>query len=217
MIITLDGPAGAGKSTLARLLATQLCFEFLDTGAMYRAVALAALRSPPFPPDNSKLSTLLEHLVIRLDGSQVFLNEENVTEEIRSKEATDASGLVASIPLVRQKLVDLQRLVAHNKNMVCEGRDQGTVVFPQAVCKFFLTASPEVRAKRRFEELSAKGLTIPLNELANSMRTRDERDATREVGPLAPASDAILLDTSNLSTHQVLDKMLEIVRLRQQS
>lgn len=217
MIITLDGPAGAGKSTLARLLASRLCFDFLDTGAMYRAVALAALRSPPFPPNEHSLSHILHHLTVRLNGSQVFLNGENVTEEIRSKEATDASGVVAAIPMVRQKLVELQRIAARDKNMVCEGRDQGTVVFPQAACKFFLTANPEVRARRRFEELAAKGMTIALEELTHSMRTRDERDSTRSVGPLAPASDAIIIDTSNLSTQQVLDQLLEIVKLRQQT
>lgn len=217
MIITLDGPAGAGKSTLARLLATRLQFDFLDTGAMYRAVALAALRSPPFPPVDENLFNILKHLSVQLNGSQVFLNGEDVTEEIRSKEATEASGVVAAIPMVRQKLVDLQRLVAQNKNMVCEGRDQGTVVFPQAACKFFLTANPEVRARRRFEELAPKGLDISLEDITVSMRTRDERDSTRAVGPLAPASDAIILDTSNLSTTQVLDKLLEVVKTRQQA
>lgn len=213
-IITLDGPAGAGKSTLAKSLAKELGFEFLDTGAMYRTVALASLRELPFPPDDTKLKVILKNLNYHTEDSRVFLNNEEVTETIRTKETTEASGVIASNPLVREKLVEMQRQAALGKKIVCEGRDQGTVVFPAAQCKFFLTASPEVRAKRRFEELKSKGVNASMDELVTSMRTRDERDSSRTVGPLVAASDAILVDTSNLSASEVLDKLLEVVRAR---
>ena len=213
-IITLDGPAGAGKSTLAKSLAKELGFEFLDTGAMYRTVALASLRELPFPPDDTKLKVILKNLNYHTEDSRVFLNNEEVTETIRTKETTEASGVIASNPFVREKLVEMQRQAALGKKIVCEGRDQGTVVFPAAQCKFFLTASPEVRAKRRFEELKSKGVNASMDELVTSMRTRDERDSSRTVGPLVAASDAILVDTSNLSASEVLDKLLEVVRAR---
>lgn len=213
-IITLDGPAGAGKSTLAKSLAKELGFEFLDTGAMYRTVALASLRELPFPPDDTKLKVILKNLNYHTEDSRVFLNNEEVTETIRTKETTEASGVIASNPLVREKLVEMQRQAALGKKIVCEGRDQGTVVFPAAQCKFFLTASPEVRAKRRFEELKSKGVNASMDELVTSMRSRDERDSSRTVGPLVAASDAILVDTSNLSASEVLDKLLEVVRAR---
>lgn len=213
-VITLDGPAGAGKSTLAKSLAKELGFEFLDTGAMYRTVALASLRELPFPPDDTKLKVILKNLNYHTEDSRVFLNNEEVTETIRTKETTEASGVIASNPLVREKLVEMQRQAALGKKIVCEGRDQGTVVFPAAQCKFFLTASPEVRAKRRFEELKSKGVNASMDELVTSMRTRDERDSSRTVGPLVAASDAILVDTSNLSASEVLDKLLEVVRAR---
>ena len=213
-IITLDGPAGAGKSTLAKSLAKELGFKFLDTGAMYRTVALASLRELPFPPDDTKLKVILKNLNYHTEDSRVFLNNEEVTETIRTKETTEASGVIASNPLVREKLVEMQRQAALGKKIVCEGRDQGTVVFPAAQCKFFLTASPEVRAKRRFEELKSKGVNASMDELVTSMRTRDERDSSRTVGPLVAASDAILVDTSNLSASEVLDKLLEVVRAR---
>lgn len=213
-IITLDGPAGAGKSTLAKSLAKELGFKFLDTGAMYRTVALASLRELPFPPDDTKLKVILKNLNYHTEDSRVFLNNEEVTETIRTKETTEASGVIASNPLVREKLVEMQRQAALGKKIVCEGRDQGTVVFPAAQCKFFLTASPEVRAKRRFEELKSKGVNASMDELVTSMRSRDERDSSRTVGPLVAASDAILVDTSNLSASEVLDKLLEVVRAR---
>lgn len=214
-IITLDGPAGAGKSTLAKSLAKELGFEFLDTGAMYRTVALASLRESPFPPDDTKLKVILKNLNYRTEGFRVFLNNEEVTETIRTKETTEASGVIASNPLVREKLVEMQRQAALGKKIVCEGRDQGTVVFPEAQCKFFLTASPEVRAQRRFEELKSKGVNASIDELVTSMRTRDERDSSRKVGPLVAASDAILIDTSSLSAAEVLNKLLEVVKARQ--
>ena len=213
-VITLDGPAGAGKSTLAKSLAKELGFKFLDTGAMYRTVALASLRELPFPPDDTKLKVILKNLNYHTEDSRVFLNNEEVTETIRTKETTEASGVIASNPLVREKLVEMQRQAALGKKIVCEGRDQGTVVFPAAQCKFFLTASPEVRAKRRFEELKSKGVNASMDELVTSMRSRDERDSSRTVGPLVAASDAILVDTSNLSASEVLDKLLEVVRAR---
>src|SRR5208283_2234632 len=156
MIITIDGPAGAGKSSAARALARRLGFEFLDTGAMYRAVTLAGLQAGLDLRDQDALSRLVAGLRIELADDRVFLNRQDVTFQIRTSQVTAASGQVADSPAVRQHLVKLQRAIALGRNMVCEGRDQGTIVFPDAGCKFFLVADPQERARRRQRDMAAR-------------------------------------------------------------
>lgn len=216
MIITIDGPAGAGKSTAARLLAKLIDFQFLDTGAMYRTVALAALNSGFTSPNESALEKILQNLNITLEDNKVFLNGADVTIQIRSQETTEFAGVIATSKAVRTKLVELQRNVASKKNMVCEGRDQGTTVFPDAYCKFFLTAKPETRANRRFIELQEKGVSANPKEILDAIIARDLRDETREISPLVPAKDAMIIDTSDLEMHKVIDIMHQEIKRRGQ-
>jgi CMP/dCMP kinase len=213
MIITIDGPAGAGKSTAARLLAQRLGFEFLDTGAMYRAVTLAALRSRIELHDQNALSRLLDTLQIELPGD-VVLNGEDVTSLIRTPEITAASGPIAASPVVRQRLVEWQRQIAAGRNMVCEGRDQGTIVFPDAQCKFFLVADAAERARRRQFELQARGEPANFDEVLVAQQARDARDAARAVGPMTPAADAIQLDSTHLTIDEMVAQMEKEVRAR---
>jgi CMP/dCMP kinase len=216
MIVTIDGPAGAGKSRAARLLAQRLNFDFLDTGAMYRAVTLAGLRAKCDWSDPQANSKLLESLRLEMPPGQVLLNGEDITALIRSPEVTAASGSVASNLSVRQHLVGLQRQIAAGRNFVCEGRDQGTIVFPDALCKFFLFADPEERARRRHRELQARGETISLKEILLAQKERDARDAARDIAPMVAAADAIQLDSTHLSLEQVVEQMEKIVRQRMQ-
>lgn len=216
MIITLDGPAGAGKSSTARALARRLGFRFLDTGAMYRAVALAAQRRGVPWGDSAALSQLAREVRIVLQGEQVFLDGEDVTQAIRSTEVTSAVHYVADNPEVRAELVRLQRRLAEGKNIVCEGRDQGTVAFPDAECKIFLTATPEERAQRRLRELTARGEPVQYDDLLAQQNERDQRDASRPVGRLVKAADAVEVSSDGLSQEQVIDRLEKIARQRQQ-
>jgi cytidylate kinase len=214
MIITIDGPAGAGKSSAAKALARRLGFEFLDTGAMYRAVALASLRAGLPLDDETALASVLDSLQLDMPPGRVVLNGEDVTGAIRTREVTDIVGRLAAVPLVRRHLVRLQRESAGGRNMVCEGRDQGTVAFPDAFCKFFLSADPAERARRRQREMAARGETAALEEVLCSQENRDRRDASRDVAPMVPAPDAIILDSTELSLEQVVDRMEAEVRAR---
>jgi cytidylate kinase len=213
MIVTIDGPAGAGKSSAARALAKRLGFEFLDTGATYRAVALAALRAGIDLRDQDALAKLLGGLRLEMPpGGKVLLNGEEVTALIRSQEVSEGSSVVAASPVVRPWLVRLQRAIAAGRNMVSEGRDQGTVVFPDAACKFFLVADPTERARRRQRDLAARGENADLQEILRAQEVRDRRDAARDLGPMVPAADAILLDSTPLTLEQVVDRMEREVR-----
>ncbi len=214
MIVTLDGPAGAGKSTAARALAKRLGFRFLDTGAMYRAVALAAIRRGLDWGDPAALVDLARGLNLELRGPRVFLDGADASDAIRTSSVTDATHYAANNPGVRQILVEWQRTAAGDDNVVAEGRDQGTVVFPHAQCKIFLTASPELRARRRQQDLAARGESMPLDEILARQNQRDARDATRSVGPLIPAPDAITVTTDGLTPEQVVDRLEELVRGR---
>jgi len=215
MIITIDGPAGAGKSTVAKLLAKRLGFEFLDTGAMYRAVTVAALRAGIDLHDQNDLARLAESLRIELPGERVLLDGEDVTAEIRAPQVTAASGPIASSRVVRERLVEWQRRIALGRDMVCEGRDQGTIVFPQAECKFFLSADPKERARRRLRELQARGEKTTFNEVLATQEARDARDAARDIAPMVPAADAVLLDTTDLPLDEVVARMVQEVWRRQ--
>src|SRR5437660_5021112 len=177
MIVTIDGPAGAGKSTAAKALARRLGFEFLDTGAMYRAVTLAALRAGCDLDDEQALARLVAGLTLEMPPGRVVLGGEDVTDRIRTPEVTVGTFKVASSPAVRRRLGELQRALAAGRNVVCEGRDQGTIVFPDAACKFFLVADPVERARRRHREMLARGETTPWEDVLAAQQARDARDA----------------------------------------
>lgn len=211
MIITIDGPAGAGKSSAARSLAQRLGFHFLDTGAMYRAVTLAAHERGVDLRDSNALERLAASLRIELTDSAVLLDGRDVTCEIRTFHVTTDTRYAADHPSVRAKLVQLQRAAAAGKNVVTEGRDQGTVVFPHAACKIFLTASEEVRAFRRYEDLLARGEQVTYDDVLAKQHFRDELDRTRPVGALIKADDAIELNTDGMSHEQVVERLFEIV------
>jgi cytidylate kinase len=215
MIVTIDGPAGAGKSSAARALAARLGFEYLDTGAMFRTVALAALRAGLDPTDGPGVGRLLE-CGLRLDqaSGRFRLAGEDVTEAIRSPEVSAASSRIAVLAEVRAFLATEQRRVAAGRRMVCEGRDQGTAVFPDAACKFFLTADPLERARRRQRERAARGESIAVEDVLREQQERDRRDAGRAIAPLCKAADAIEVDTTHLSPAEVLDRLEQEVRRR---
>ncbi len=212
MIVTLDGPAGAGKSTIARTLAERLGFAFLDTGAMYRAVTLAAVRNQGPWDDPPALADLVRHCQIDVDGGHVRLNGEDVSEQIRTNEVTSHIHYLADNAAVREQLVELQRAIAVGKDLVSEGRDQGTIAFPNAACKIFLTASPEERAKRRLQELLARGEQVSIDQVLEQQNERDHRDSNRKVGRLEPAPDAIDVCTDGMSPDEVVERLVQIVR-----
>lgn len=214
MIVTLDGPAGAGKTSAARALAARLGFEVLDTGAMYRAVTLAALRRGIDLHDQEALRSLLETTLMGFPPGQVLLDGEDVSLQIRKSEVTHASGAIASSPVVRRHLVALQRAVAAGRNMVCEGRDQGTIVFPDALCKFFLKAEPIERARRRQNEMVERGEAVEFEKILQAQDERDRRDAARDLAPMIPAADAIIVDSTKLSLDEVVDLLEQEVRRR---
>lgn len=215
MIVTLDGPAGAGKSSAAKALARRLGYEYLDTGAMYRVVTLAVLRAEIDPRDQPALFRLLAALKLEMPAGQVLVNGEDVTDEIRSAKVTHASGRVADSPVVRRTLVELQRARANGRNIVCEGRDQGTIVFPDAACKFFLIADPYERARRRQREMVARGELFSWDEVLRAQEERDQRDAVRDLAPMVPAADAIVLDSTHLTLDEVVDRMEREVRKKE--
>ena len=217
--IAIDGPSGAGKSTIAKMLSKRLGITYLDTGAMYRALALKAIRLGIDTQDNEKVSSLLTDLDIRIiyeNGSQkVLLDGEDISGLIRTDEVSMGASNVSAISVVRKRLVELQQNIASNSSVVMDGRDIGTHVLPNAEVKIFLTASVRVRAQRRFNELSETGLlTKRYEELEKEIEIRDYNDSHREASPLRQAEDAVLLDTSDLNLDQVVDKILEIVRIK---
>jgi cytidylate kinase len=214
MIVTIDGPAGAGKSTVARALARRLGYCYLDTGAMYRAVALAGLQAGVDWNRPQQLAELAPTLDLRVAGARIYLQGADVTDAVRSQAVTSVTRYAANHPQVRAHLVDLQRALAAGQSMVTEGRDQGTVVFPQAECKIYLTASPEERARRRQRDLQERGESASLPQILAAQQRRDQEDASREVGPLRRAEDAVEVLTDGLTEEQVVDRLEELVRSR---
>lgn len=217
--IAIDGPAGAGKSTLARALARELGYLYVDTGAIYRTVALRAREAGADPSDPEQVAPLLEDLNLRMDyggdGVQrMYLSGRDVTETIRENEISALASQVAALPAVREFLLEFQRKQAREHDVVMDGRDIGTVVLPQAGVKIFLTAAPEARARRRTAELLQRGQDADFDEILREIRQRDEQDENRPVAPLRQAEDAALLDTTNLDLKGSLEALLTLVRER---
>ena len=215
MIVTIDGPAGAGKSSAARGLARRLGFRFLDTGAMYRAVTLAARERGMDLADSEQMARLVGEINVELADDRVFLDGRDVTDAIRKFDIAVATHYAADNPAVRAKLVEWQRAAANQDDVVTEGRDQGTVVFPHAECKIFLTAAEEERARRRHGDLFERGENIPFDEVLANQRLRDHRDATRPIGALLKADDAIEVSTDGLSPDEVIARLEQIARSKQ--
>lgn len=216
VIVAIDGPAGAGKSTLAKRLAKKLGFVYIDSGAMYRAITLWALRLGVSVSDMHRLEQLAQEAKIELaavDG-RVLLNGEDVTEAIRDTKVSDAASKVSAVPAVRRVLLAVQRNMAKNQSVVMEGRDIGSVVFPEAQVKIFLDADPGERARRRALELSGKGEATDLRTVSGELHERDKRDRTRSEAPLVQAPDAEFVDTTGLSLEQVEEILLGLVRAR---
>jgi cytidylate kinase len=212
MIVTIDGPAASGKGTVAKGLAGRLGFAYLDTGAMYRAVALAATRAGAACDDAATVVAILPTIHIEMPPDRVLLNDEDVTEWIREPEVSQGASKVAAIPAVRAFLVPQQRRIGEGRDIVCEGRDQGTVVFPDAPVKFYVTADVRVRADRRYKELIARGVQTTLEREVAELRERDRRDSERADGPLRQPTDAIVIDTSDRTVESILDEMEGVIR-----
>jgi len=222
MQIAIDGPAGAGKSTVAKLVADKLGFLYVDTGAMYRALTFQVLQQGIDPKDDLAVFSILQKLDIKLlppaskgESCRVLVNHQEVTDQIRDPSVSQNVAIVASHALVRKAMVDLQRRLAASTDVVMDGRDIGTTVLPQADVKVFLTASTEERARRRCAELVQQGYEVNLNDLAADIQKRDHLDMTREVSPLRKADDAVEIDTTHLSIDQVVDRVLELVARRE--
>lgn len=213
--IAIDGPSGSGKSTLAKRIAKELSLVYVDTGALYRAVGLYALQSGADPSVSSQITALLPQIQLSLrytkDGQRVLLNGEDVSEQIRTSEVTAYASKVSAISSVRKFLLEIQKKMASDGNVVMDGRDIGTVIMPDADVKLFLEASPAQRAHRRYLELQAKGERVTEEEVLTAVLQRDKADSTREIAPAVPAEDAIFIDNSQLDEEQTLSKALEII------
>lgn len=214
--VAIDGPAGAGKSTISRTAAIEVGFIYVDTGALYRAVGVNALRQGIDTTDIEKVSSTLKDINVELkfvnNVQHVFLNGEDVSDEIRLPAASMAASNVSAIPSVRAFLFDLQQNIAKTNNCIMDGRDIGTVVLPKAQIKIFLTASSEKRAMRRFLELEAKGATDTYEQVLEDLNKRDYNDSHREIVPLKPASDSIIVDTTDLTLEQSIEKIVNIIK-----
>ena len=213
--VAIDGPAGAGKSTIARKAAEMLGYIYVDTGALYRTIGLAAMRKNTDLKSKTELNALLGSINIELkfeNGVQkVFLNGEDVSEKIRTPECGMMASDVSAIKEVRDYLLDTQRALAAKNNVIMDGRDIGTVILPNAQVKIFLTASPEVRAKRRYDEFLQKGVQVKFDDVLADIILRDKNDSEREIAPLKPAADSVIADTSDDTLQQAIDKVINIV------
>jgi CMP/dCMP kinase len=216
-VIAIDGPSGAGKSTIAKLLAQDLGYEYLDTGALYRAVALGLLRlGLNEEAGDTEITAALEKTEVSFRKGKVFLNHKNVSQEIRSPEASHFASVFSAHRLVRELLLDIQREASHHSNLVAEGRDMTTVVFPYAYKKFYLDASAEERAERRTLEMNAKGCEVSKEKIHLDILERDARDSGRDLAPLRIAEDAVLIDSTGMSVQDVFRKILKIIQQDEQ-
>ena len=201
MIIAIDGPSGAGKSTVARLLSKELGFEYIDTGAMYRALAYKAYKQN-IDINENEIAQMLDSTNVTYYNNQIFLDGENVEKLIRDEIISKLSSQISALKIVREKMVELQRKISVNKNVILDGRDIGTIVFPNAYFKFFITATVEERAKRRYEQLNSNDMEADYHNILQDIKKRDENDSTRQFSPLKIAEDAILIDTSNMDIEE---------------
>lgn len=208
-VIAIDGPSASGKGTVAQLVAEKLGYHYLDSGALYRIVALAALEQHIDWQAEQAIATLIPQLSIKFEHGEIYLNDENVSEKIRTEQMGQGASKVAAHPLVRLALVDLQHSFRKAPGLVADGRDMATVIFPDAKTKIFLTASAEVRADRRYKQLSNKGLEADYLAILKDLKDRDARDSERSVAPLQQAPDAMLLETSNMGIEQAVNQVLK--------
>ncbi|KAA8370975.1 (d)CMP kinase [Leuconostoc carnosum] len=217
--VAIDGPASAGKSTIAKIIAKNLKYVYVDTGAMYRSITLAAKKAGISYENEEQIAELLPNISIRFEPGvpvqRVFLNDEEITEAIRSTDVTNNVSLVASYASVRENLLKYQRQIATDNHVIMDGRDIGTTVLPDAQVKIFLVASVEERAERRYKENTAKGMTSDFETLKKDIEDRDYKDSHREISPLTQASDAILVDTTGLSIEEVVSKITNIIKKNQ--
>lgn len=213
-IIAVDGPAGSGKSTISKIVAKELGFTYLDTGAMYRMITYFALQEETNLEDNNKVENLLNRADLDIQGDKFILNGKDISKEIRGVEVTQNVSKIAAIKAVREKLVDMQRDISKGKKVILDGRDIGTVVFPNADLKVFLVASPEERAKRRVKDFASKGVEQSFDEVLKDIIKRDKMDSERKESPLKQAEDAILVDTSNMSIEEVCGKIIGLVDIK---
>ena len=214
MVIAIDGPAGSGKTTIAKLLAKKLNLAYLDTGATYRALTLRALEENLDLADEQSLVTLAKNLNLKIESGQIYLNDRDVSAEIRTPRIDKNISVVVSHPKVREVMVELQRKMSQGKNCVVEGRDITTVVFPNAKYKFYLDADFSIRAKRRFTELHDKEISIEFDELKKDLEKRDDADKNRKIGPLRLSPDAIYLDTTDLNIDGVVEKIKSHIEIK---
>lgn len=216
VVITIDGPSGAGKGTLSQLVAKQLGYHLLDSGALYRLVALSAHKLNVNIEDEQAIADVASQLQVKFDvtgdSTRIMLVDEDVTDAIRHESVSMNASVVAAYPMVRAALLQRQKDFAQAPGLVADGRDMGTTVFPQAQVKIFLTASAEARAERRYKQLTQKGVVVDMAELIKDIKARDDRDTQRATSPLKPADDAVVLDSTSLSIEQVLEAVLDKVR-----
>jgi cytidylate kinase len=207
MIITIDGPAGSGKGTIAKILAKELGFNYLDSGAIYRVIAHKINKDNINPEDEQKLKKDLHNINIRFSADSVMLDEEDISNEIRTENISILASKISAIPLIRDLIFDFQRGFIQEPGLIADGRDMGTVVFPEAELKIFLTASVQERAQRRYKQLISKEIDVNITDLEKEIQDRDARDTNRKISPLVPSSEAFVIDTTYLSINEVCEKI----------
>jgi cytidylate kinase len=211
-VIAIDGPSASGKGTVAQLVAKQLGFHYLDSGALYRLVALAAMKTDTPLENEEALAGIAQHLDVLFENGEIILSGEKVTDDIRTEACSNGASKIAAFPAVRTALLERQRAFCQAPGLVADGRDMGSVVFPEAATKIFLTATAEVRADRRYKQLMEKGMCANMEDILHDIRQRDERDSARSVAPLQKSADAFLLDTSDLTIDQAVAAVVEQYR-----